>query len=108
MFVYYEIYNLKRDTFGQTRYQISYEVETRTSEGKIQIPFLAKLRRKQGEKIGFEFDQTGTKETENDYFELDLAEAKPGRYELKMKVKDLETLQTTSQTSQFSIARTGR
>ena len=108
MFVYYEIYNLKRDTFGQTHYQISYEVETRTSEGKIQIPFLAKLRRKQGEKVGFEFDQTGTLETEKDYFELDLSEAKAGRYELRMKVKDLETEQTTSQTSQFSIAREQR
>ncbi len=108
MFVYYEIYNLKRDTFGQTHYQISYEVETRTSEGKIQIPFLAKLRRKQGEKVGFEFDQTGTLETEKDYFELDLSKAKAGRYELSMKVKDLETQQTTSQTSQFSIARERR
>jgi GWxTD domain-containing protein len=105
LFVYYEIYNLTRDEFGQTRYQIGYEVETRTSEGKITIPFLAKLRRKQGEKIGFEFEQTGTEPDENDYFELDLSEAKPGNYELKMRVTDLATEQTVSKKAVFTVSR---
>ena len=103
LFVYYEIYNLNPNEFGQTRYQISYEVETRTTEGKIKIPFLAKLRRKEGEKIGFEVEQTGTSPTENDYFELDLADARPGRYELRMKVTDLTTQQETSMTTRFSV-----
>tara|TARA_A100001037_G_scaffold178412_1_gene160058 strand:+ start:4153 stop:6486 length:2334 start_codon:yes stop_codon:yes gene_type:complete len=103
LFVYYEIYNLMRNEFGQTRYKIAYEVETRTSEGKIKIPFLAKLRRKEGEKIGFEFEQTGEEEMEADYFELDLAEAKVGRYELRMRVTDLDTGQETSRSTVFSV-----
>ncbi len=104
LYVYYEIYNLNRDTFGQTKYQISYEVKTRTTEGTIQIPFLAKLRRNQaGEKIGFEVEQTGSDPTETDYFELDLAEAKPGRYELRMKVRDLTTQTEVSRSSPFSV-----
>lgn len=103
LFVYYEIYNLTRDAFGQTRYRVSYEVETQTSEGKIKIPFLAKLRKREGEKIGFEFEQTGERETETDYFELDLAEAKPGKYELRMKVTDTNTGQETSRSALFSV-----
>ncbi|MBE83627.1 MAG: hypothetical protein CME21_13780 [Gemmatimonadetes bacterium] len=104
IYIYYEIYNLNRDEFGQTKYRISYEVEARTSGGKIKIPFLAKLRRaKEGETIGFEFEQTGSVTQENDYFELDLAEAKPGRYELKMRVRDLTTDQETTKTSLFSV-----
>ncbi|MEE2754918.1 MAG: hypothetical protein VX910_13110, partial [Candidatus Latescibacterota bacterium] len=105
LFVYYEIYNLNRDEFGQTRYQIGYEVETRTSEGKITIPFLAKLKRKHGDKVGFEFEQTGAKPDEHDYFELDLSEAKPGNYELRMKVKDLTTRQTASKQTMFTVSR---
>jgi GWxTD domain-containing protein len=106
LFVYYEIYNLNRDEFGQTRYQIGCEVETTTSEGKIKIPFLAKLRKKQGEKIGFEFEQTGTETDENDFFELDLSEAKPGSYELRMRVTDLTNQQTTSKHSMFTVSPT--
>jgi GWxTD domain-containing protein len=103
LFVYYEIYNLTKDSFGQTRYKISYEVQTRTQEGSIKIPFLAKLRKKEGEKIGFEFEQTGSNPMESDYFELDLAEAKPGRYELRMKISDVSSGEETSRTSLFSV-----
>lgn len=103
IFVYYEIYNLRRNEFGQTRYKIGYEVEARTQEGRIKIPFLAKLRRKGGETVGFEFEQTGSSETETDYFELDLAEAKPGRYELRMRVTDLETGEETSRVGFFAV-----
>ena len=40
---------------------------------------------------------------EADYFELDLAEAKVGRYELRMRVTDLDTGQETSRSTVFSV-----
>ncbi len=103
LFVYYEIYNLTRDEFGQTRFQLSYEVEAQTSEGKIKIPFLAKLRKETGETVGFEFEQTGTEETENDFLEIQLADAKPGQYEVRMKIQDLNAGTETTRQSDFAI-----
>ena len=103
LFVYYEIYNLTGDEFGQTRFQLSYEVEAQTSERKIKIPFLAKLRKKSGETVGFEFEQTGTEETENDYLEIQLADAKPGHYEVRMKISDLNAETETTRQAEFAI-----
>ena len=53
--------------------------------------------------FGFEFEQTGSNPMESDYFELDLAEAKPGRYELRMKISDVSSGEETSRTSLFSV-----
>lgn len=103
MYVYYEVYNLKRDEFGQTRYKISYEVETQREKGKFKIPFLAKLRRKRAETIGFEFEQTGSDETEKTYLELDLAEAKPGEYEVRLKIDDLNAQTETIREATFTV-----
>lgn len=103
LFIYYEIYNLLRDEFGQTRFQVSYEVQAQTSEGKIKIPFLAKLRKQSGESVGFEFEQTGTAETENDFLEIQLAEAKPGQYEVRMTIQDLNAGTETARQAAFTV-----
>ncbi len=103
LFVYYEIYNLKSDEFGQTRFQLSYEVQAQTSEGKIKIPFLAKLRKTSGESVGFEFEQTGSSDSENDYLEIQLADAKPGRYEVRMKITDLNAGTVATRQAKFAV-----
>ena len=104
LFVYFEIYNLAKDEFGATRYQISYEVQAREAGSISIIPLLAKLGGiKKAETIGFSFEQIGTEPTVSDYLELDLASIKPGRYILKMTVKDLNTDQTATRESVFRI-----
>ena len=63
MYVYFEIYNLKRDEFGQTRYTISYEVQKRQETGFALVSLLAKLGKKNTEAVGLSFDQVGTNPT---------------------------------------------
>ena len=100
LFLYFEIYNLTRDDFGATRYQISYEIqETRT--GGSMLPFLGKLKGKSGEAIGFSHEETGMQRSVSDYVALDLSQVKPGRYAVKMSIKDLNSGQTASRETEF-------
>ena len=77
LFVYFEIYNLTRDEFGATRYEIAYEVQTRAdAAGSILSTILPGIRKKTGETIEVRFEQTGTEPSVYDYVELDIAGAK--------------------------------
>tara|TARA_B100001123_G_C15331536_1_gene1031367 strand:+ start:1396 stop:3807 length:2412 start_codon:yes stop_codon:yes gene_type:complete len=100
LFVYFEIYNLKRDEFGNSHYQVGYEVRRGR---KKQIQTLAK--KKTGESVSVSYEQVGTRETEYDYVELDLMNAKPGRYTVRMVVKDLNTGQETVRDGKFQVMK---
>jgi GWxTD domain-containing protein len=100
LFVYFEIYNLKRDNFGNTNYQVGYEVR-RGRRKQIQT----RAKKKTGESVSVSYEQVGTKETEYDYVELDLMNAKPGRYTVKMVVKDLNTGQETLREGKFQVMK---
>ena len=105
LFVYFEIYNLTRDAFGATRYEIAYEVQTSAdADGSILSTILPGIRKRTGETIQVRFEQTGTEPSVYDYVELDVAGAKPGSYTLLMNVKDLNSEQTTTRKSKFKIA----
>ena len=100
LFVYFEIYNLKRDEFGNSHYQVGYEVRRGR---KKQVQTLAK--KKTGESVSVSYEQVGTRETEYDYVELDLMNAKPGRYTVRMVVKDLNTGQETVRDGKFQVMK---
>ena len=102
IFVYFELYNLTRDDFGSTRYEVSYEVEARDVGGSI-IPFLPKLKKKDGRAIEVTYEQTGTETSVFDYVEMDLDVAKPGRYTLRVGIKDLNNGLETTRDAQFKI-----
>ena len=103
MYVYFEIYNLKRDEFGQTRYTISYEVQKRQETGFALVSLLAKLGEKNTEAVGLSFDQIGTNPDENTYLEMPLTNLAPGRYTLKLTVTDKNTDQTTKKDAVFFL-----
>ncbi len=106
MFVYFEIYNLTRDEFGQTRYTISYEVQKRQEAGFTLISLFAKLGKKNTEAIGLSFDQVGTEPGENTYLEMPLANLAPGRYTLKLTITDKNADQNTTKDAVFFISST--
>lgn len=104
MFVYFEIYNLKPDEFGQTRYTISYEVQKRRETGFALVSLLAKLGKKNAEAVGLSFDQVGRAPDENTYLEMPLANLAPGRYTLKLTIADQTTDQHAKKDAVFFVA----
>ena len=97
VYVYFEIYNLERDSFGNTRYEVGYEVR----RGRKKLKTLA--RKGSGEMVTVSYQQVGTSPDESDYVELDLRKGKPGRYRVKMTVKDLVSGQQTVREGRFQI-----
>ncbi|MDP6040911.1 MAG: tetratricopeptide repeat protein, partial [Candidatus Latescibacteria bacterium] len=106
MYVYFEIYNLKRDEFGQTRYTISYEVQQRRDAGFSLIPLLAKLGKKNAEAVELSFEQVGTDPDENTYLEMPLTNLTPGRYNLRLTITDSNHEQSETKDAVFFIPNT--
>ncbi len=104
IFVYYEIYNLVRDSFGQTRYRVEYTI--RPAGGNIVSRLVRTFVGKKKEVV-VGYEQVGYKEAESVYMELDLGETTPGRHYLKVEVTDLnsEEAVTALKDVPFTVAR---
>ena len=106
-FVYFEIYNLNRDAFGQTHYRVEYTIR---SHKKRSIPArilrgvgrLLRLAEKNQE-LTIAYEQTGDRSDEVAYVELDLTETKPGGQLVRVAVTDLLSQQETAKEITFSI-----
>ena len=103
VFVYFEVYNLEEDAFGNTRYEVTFEVISKSTSDKSPRTFLPRIR-KDGEAIEVQYEQAGTENWISDFVELDLGQANPGRYSLHMTVKDLNADQIIKRDSIFRIA----
>ncbi len=88
IFVYYEIYNLVRDEFGQTRYRVEYTI--RPVGGNI-ISRLVRTFVGKKKEVAVGYEQIGYGEMETLYMELDLGETTPGRHYVKVSVTDLNS-----------------
>jgi len=105
--VYYEIYGLSRDNFGQTNYHIDVEILP-TKKGDA--PTVRVLRaagnilgidKKEGVTISYE--QTGDHPDEFTYLEIDISDSKSGEYKLLMTVTDKNNDTKTSRETSFWI-----
>jgi len=103
VYVYFEIYNLVRDTFGNTRYEVAYEVTSKSVNDSTPRTFFPSIR-KDGETIEVRYEQVGTETGVSDFVELDLGNTEPGRYTLRMVVNDLNADQTITRDSIFRIS----
>ena len=101
IFVYFEIYNLTRDAFGQTRYEVAFAVAPEKGRALASQP---KIRRRDGEVISVQYAQTGRDLWIADYVELDIGQVAPGRYRLIMTVKDRNSAQSAVREGVFRIA----
>ena len=92
VFAYFEIYNLQRDAFGQTRYKVQYRVQfnPRASVGIAGVisSGIRALLRRQKPQVSVSYEQVGTEEAEREYVELDLKKAKPGVNVVEITVRD--------------------
>ncbi len=103
VFVYFEVYNLEKDAFGNTRYEVTFEVISKSTSDRSPRTFLPRIR-KDGESIEVRYEQAGTETSVSDFVELDLGQADPGRYSLHMTVKDLNGDRNIKRDSIFRIA----
>ena len=105
-FVYFELYNLARDSFGQSKYQIEYTVlshTARSTPAKI-LRGLGRILRvvESDQEVKVSFEQTGDGETDIAYVELDIRESRPGGQMVKVKVTDLLTDVSAEKSIKFS------
>ncbi len=89
--IYYEVYGLLGDAFGQTQYRVDYRITPR--KGKLSgVNVLHALGRFLGieEKsvVTISYEHTGSKADEHNYIQIDPGESKPGRYEITVLVTD--------------------
>ena len=106
--IYYEVYGLKQDEFGQTHYQMDYRISRK--KGK---PIAVTVLRAIGELLGIEvkkvvtisYEQKGQETSEYNYLEIDVTGSESGRYELEVTVTDLQSREKVSKETVFGIAR---
>jgi len=108
VFIYYEVYNLKRDEFGATRYRVSYEMRSALSESigaRIRggIGKLLNIRQHDRASISIEYAHVGNREDDQGYVELDMAASDPGEKLLRVTVTDQVSGQTTTGTTRLTI-----
>ena len=108
VFIYYEVYNLKRDEFGATRFRVSYEMRSALSEsvGARILSGIGKLldvRQHNQASISIEYAHIGRRIDDQGYVELDMAASDPGEKYLTVTVTDQVSGQKTSGTTRLSI-----
>ncbi|MDE3258735.1 MAG: tetratricopeptide repeat protein [Gemmatimonadota bacterium] len=92
VFIYYEVYNLKKDEFGRTDYRVSYELHS-LNKGNVAVRILKALGRlvgvnKQAEVVTVQYSHEGDKADDYGYLELDMSKTDPGHQLLIVKVSD--------------------
>jgi len=108
VFVYYEVYNLERDEFGQTRYKVEYTVGPKGLSGRKAsgiISQLVKVLTSKKRQIAVGYEQLGSEHSEVAYMELDMDSAGSGNYYLKVDVTDLNGGATVSREAGFSVLK---
>ncbi len=100
VYLYYEVYNLSRDAFGQTRYRVEYRLKGVQGTGLIRGlgRLLSQAPRADGVQISYE--HTGTATSEPLYIALDVPENSKEQLEIEVVVTDLNKPNTPSVSKQ--------
>jgi len=105
--IYFEIYNLKRDEFGATKYRVSYQIRS-LEQKSVAVRVLGGLGKLLGGAdesgaIRIEYEQTGTAQEERAYLELDMSRSEPGTQLLKIQVTDELQGRAAGATTTFTL-----
>ncbi|MFC1540040.1 tetratricopeptide repeat protein [Gemmatimonadota bacterium] len=101
LFIYYEIYNLKKDDVGGTDYEITYSVAEMPNESGIGSRLyqgeVAPVRARQRRIVlSSSFHRSGIQTDISEYLELGMEEVPPGTYLLELVVHDANSGTETS------------
>ncbi len=106
VFVYFEIYNLKKDEFGQTHYYVSHTITSRNATEQVSnISRLFRWGTGRREELAVTYEQQGDSSQEVEYVELALDEQLPGRYSLKVSINDKNSGESAEKDVVFVISR---
>ena len=106
VFVYYEIYSLVKDEFGQTNYNVSYTITSRDTPGRVgSISRLFRGGNRQTRGIDRHVRTAGEAAEEVEYVELELENRPTGKYLLKVRVRDQNSGETAAKSAVFVIAQ---
>ena len=109
IYVYYEIYNLQKDQFGQTKYRISYAIrqDLRTRLGVFGAVFSGFRRLLSAGKpeVVVSYDRTGNETFEPIYFELETEELDMGVHQIEVRVTDLNGGGAVSKSAVFVLGK---
>ena len=104
--VFYEIYGLVRNDFGQTRYRMDYRI-TPLDGGALVARIVRGIGRPLGidgrESLTISFEQVGEDADESSYVEIDVSGSAAGEYALSLVVTDLTSGQSTAKSHAFRI-----
>ena len=106
-YVYFELYNLKRDAFGQTKYRVEYTVRT-FQERAVPVRILRGIGRllrlvEDDQQIMIAYEQVGDQTDVPTFVELDLTASEPGEQLIVVKVTDLLIEQESQKEIRFKI-----
>ena len=106
VFVYYEVYNLQKDDFGRTKYQVSYTIGPKNGSplGGV-ISSLVRLGRGKQQTVAVAYEQEGDATTEVEYVGLELGNIAPDQYVLKVTVTDLNSEEAVVKEAGFMVAQ---
>ena len=105
VYAYFEIYNLKKDEFGQTRYKAQYRVRS-SSMPSIGVfgavaSGMRSLFKSRKPQVSVTYEQTGTSPSEHEYVEIDLSKAKRGVNALEVTILDLVSEESVEREVRF-------
>ena len=94
-YMYYEVYNLTPNTFGETRYRITYTIGSENPKRpfnllRSSVGTLTRLfAREEKTQVKVSVDQVGNEHNTTGYLELSLKKVKPGYNRLTVTIEDL-------------------
>lgn len=107
--VYYEIYGLTKNDFGQTNYRLDLQIFPIKKGDLPAVNVLHATGKLLGIKteaaVTISYEQLGTQTTEQNYLEIDLEKTKPAEYKLILTITDQTTNATTTQETTFHIVK---
>jgi len=93
IYVYYEVYNLLKDAYGQTRYRVSYairgDIRKRGSILGVLTGSIRRLLTSGKPEVAVSYEREGTDAWEPVYIALDPDKLKPGLNQIEVTVTDL-------------------
>jgi GWxTD domain-containing protein len=106
--LYYEVYNLTLDAFGQAKYRVDYTIRENIQNGRGVVGVMAsglkrffQARQEPEFRVGYE--RSGSVANEPIFFELETKKLKPGLKEVVVTITDLNGHKTVSQSALFWV-----
>ena len=108
VFVYYEVYNLQRDEFGQTRYKVSYTIQQDVRSGSsifglLSGGFKRLMARGRKPQVAVSYEHVGRDVWEPIHLELDSKRMILGLNQVEVEVMDLSSGQSVKREAIFRL-----